>query len=317
MLEAAGLLQLVGRHRAGSHCQTFTLTRHRPGLSDANNVLPLPCADLGGGQAGEGLRLHMTRKSDPKVEGDDMTDNPKSSTSKARTRQRTATRPTPDTPASQSKLAGVPFAEAAEASRGKVDRILESLPIAQRERVVAIVARAQSRSRDNDMKLRIENGTLAITYSHDDPDIAALMMMADLGTMDPAFYSGLTAQIARIGAHGATVDETNSNFLLSVVRAVEPRDELESMLAIQMGAVHAATMMMARRLNHVVSLPQQDAAERALNKLARTYAVQMEALKRYRTGGQQRVIVEHVTVNAGGQAIVGAVAAGGRGNDER
>jgi hypothetical protein len=34
----------------------------------------------------------------------------------------------------------------------------------------------------------------------------------------------------------------------------------------------------------------------------------MEALKRYRTGGQQKVTVEHVTVNAGGQAIVGAVA---------
>lgn len=94
---------------------------------------------------------------------------------------------------------------------------------------------------------------------------------------------------------------------------MQPRDELEAMLAIQMGAVHQATMMMARRLNHVETIPQQDAAERALNKLARTYAMQMEALKRYRTSGQQKVTVEHVTVNAGGQAIVGAVAHGGGG----
>ena len=36
----------------------------------------------------------------------------------------------------------------------------------------------------------------------------------------------------------------------------------------------------------------------------------MEALKRYRTSGQQKVTVEHVTVNAGGQAIVGAVQGG-------
>ena len=43
------------------------------------------------------------------------------------------------------------------------------------------------------------------------------------------------------------------------------------------------------------------------------YAMQMETLKRYRTGGQQKVIVEHVTVNQGGQAIVGAVSQGGRG----
>jgi hypothetical protein len=54
-------------------------------------------------------------------------------------------------------------------------------------------------------------------------------------------------------------------------------------------------------------IPQQDSAERAFNKLARTFAAQVEALKRYRTGGEQRVIVQHVNVNEGGQAIVGAV----------
>jgi hypothetical protein len=39
----------------------------------------------------------------------------------------------------------------------------------------------------------------------------------------------------------------------------------------------------------------------------------MEALKRYRTGGEQKVTVQHVSVNEGGQAIVGNVnqAAGG------
>jgi hypothetical protein len=45
--------------------------------------------------------------------------------------------------------------------------------------------------------------------------------------------------------------------------------------------------------------------------LARTFAAQVEALKRYRTGGEQKVTVEHVTVNAGGQAIVGSVTHGG------
>ncbi|TQE98087.1 MAG: hypothetical protein FKY71_15680 [Spiribacter salinus] len=67
------------------------------------------------------------------------------------------------------------------------------------------------------------------------------------------------------------------------------------------------------KLNHVNTIPQQDSAERALNKLARTFTTQMDALKRYRTGGQQKVTVEHVTVNSGGQAIVGAVQTGGGG----
>ncbi len=44
--------------------------------------------------------------------------------------------------------------------------------------------------------------------------------------------------------------------------------------------------------------------ERALTKLARTFGAQMEALKRYRTGGEQKVVVQHVHVSDGGQAAV-------------
>ncbi len=105
--------------------------------------------------------------------------------------------------------------------------------------------------------------------------------------------------------------------MLSVVKGIEPKDHVETMLAAQMAAVHNATMTFARRLNHVDNIPQQDSAERAFNKLARTFAAQVEALKRYRTGGEQKVTVEHVTVNEGGQAIVGNVTHGGRGASKK
>ena len=51
------------------------------------------------------------------------------------------------------------------------------------------------------------------------------------------------------------------------------------------------------------------------NRLSRTFAAMLEALNRHRgKSGQQTVRVEHVTVNDGGQAIVGAVERpGGRG----
>ena len=71
-------------------------------------------------------------------------------------------------------------------------------------------------------------------------------------------------------------------------------------------------MTMARRLNLADNLRQQDAAERALNKLARTYAAQLDGLKRYRSKGQQVVRVERVNVESGGQAVVGNVQHGGR-----
>jgi len=181
------------------------------------------------------------------------------------------------------------------------------VPPALRERASRTAKATLASTSAPSMKLTMKGDTLAIGFSEHD-EIATLLQMADMGTTDRDFHLGLVGQIACLGSHKCRVDSGNSNFVLAVVRSVSPRDGLEAMLATQMGAIHAATMMLARRLNHVGTIQQQDAAERALNKLARTFATQMEALKRYRTGGQQKVTVEHVTVNAGGQAIVGAVA---------
>lgn len=176
-------------------------------------------------------------------------------------------------------------------------------------KLTELTKRASTRPSGPALRLSMNNGgKLNIGFAPHDPEMALALLMADLGTTEPAFLNGILAQLAVIGSYGSRIDESSSNFMLSVVRGYEPRDQMEAMLAAQMAAVHAATMMMARRLNHVETIPQQDAAERALNKLARTFATQMETLKHYRTGGQQKVTVEHVTVNAGGQAIVGTVA---------
>ncbi len=97
--------------------------------------------------------------------------------------------------------------------------------------------------------------------------------------------------------------------LLAVIKGIEPRDQMEAMLAAQMAAVHMQAMVFARRLANAEHIAQQDSAQNAFNKLTRTFAAQMEALKRYRTGGEQRVTVQHVHISEGGQAIVGNVAA--------
>ena len=52
------------------------------------------------------------------------------------------------------------------------------------------------------------------------------------------------------------------------------------------------------------------------SKLSRTYAALLEALDKRRGKGQPQVVrVERVNVEAGGQAIVGAVSHGGGGGD--
>ena len=99
--------------------------------------------------------------------------------------------------------------------------------------------------------------------------------------------------------------------MIALVRGLEPKDALEATLATQMAAVHALTMRLAGQLANSATNKGQEHAERALNKLARTFASQIETLKRCRTGGEQKVTVQHVTVSDNAQAIVGNVSAGG------
>ena len=155
-------------------------------------------------------------------------------------------------------------------------------------------------------RMKVANGEKATTLSlhHPDKVVGYALLMEALGTADIDFVNGLLEQLAKAVGQ---IDENRLNFMLAVVKGVKPNDQLEAMLAAQMAAIHMAMMTFAGQLPRVETLPQQDSAERALNKLARTYATQMEALKRYRTGGEQKVTVQHVSVSEGGQAIVGNV----------
>jgi hypothetical protein len=62
---------------------------------------------------------------------------------------------------------------------------------------------------------------------------------------------------------------------------------------------------LAQRLARVENLQQQDSAERAFNKLTRTFITQMEALKRYRSGGEQKASAQHGSVEASQAAVAG------------
>jgi hypothetical protein len=52
-------------------------------------------------------------------------------------------------------------------------------------------------------------------------------------------------QLANIAATGKEIDQGTTNFALAVVKGVEPRDQLETLLAVQMAAIHLATMTFA------------------------------------------------------------------------
>lgn len=146
--------------------------------------------------------------------------------------------------------------------------------------------------------------------AHDDPVTARLLLMDALAIADYSFLHEYLDQIVRAATVGKSAEPDEINAVLGAIAGMKPRDEAEAMLLAQMVSTHSLAMKFARRLALVENIPQQDSAVNGLTKLTRTYAAQMAALKQYRTGGEQRVIVQRVDVREGGQAVVGVVNSG-------
>jgi hypothetical protein len=139
-------------------------------------------------------------------------------------------------------------------------------------------------------------------------------LVVTFGTADPGFADLMLSGLVNAACDGGPSNPPSAeaiNRALAAVTGIGPRDETEAMLATQMVATHFAAMTLLRRLKGAEEIRQQDSAGNLATKLLRTYAMQMEALQRYRGKGQQRVTVEHVHVHQGGQAIVGTVQGGG------
>jgi len=110
-------------------------------------------------------------------------------------------------------------------------------------------------------------------------------------------------------------EERDKQFSVTIaaLAGIAPKDELEGMMAAQLVAAHNAAMECYRRAmigEQTFEGRRENLAQ--ANKLSRTYAALLEALNRHRGKGQQKVTVEHVHVHAGGQAVVGMVAARGQ-----
>ena len=161
-------------------------------------------------------------------------------------------------------------------------------------------------------KVEYEGNTLSLAVDHPE-EICGHVALADmLATGDSTFSANILEQLANVARQGPKLAAKDLNYALAAVRAIDPQDPTEVLLAVQMVAIHNATIAAARRLNHTETINQQDSASNMLNKLARTFAAQLEALKRYRSTGEQNVRVthQHVNVNAA-QAVVGITQGGG------
>ena len=134
-----------------------------------------------------------------------------------------------------------------------------------------------------------------------------LWMTDSLGVNSVASVVKLTLQLARLDSdEKSRVSSTNQR--LSMVADLKPQDNIEAMLATQMVTIQ--DMMMdcaARAMIHDQSFEGRKFNLNSAIKLSRAYVTLVDSLNKHRGKGQQKMTVEHVHVNDGGQAIIGSV----------
>lgn len=157
-------------------------------------------------------------------------------------------------------------------------------------------------------KLRSDKVAVSEKFpSHVEQALEALKK--DLSAYDPHFALALFAQVDAVARRKDDdfEDVMKLAFARSLLKTVTSGDPMEMLLVSQMIPVHNATMEIAARLANARTPQEIESYTNSLNKLARTYVVQTEALKRLRSGEGQNVTVQNVSVSDGGQAILGNV----------
>lgn len=131
------------------------------------------------------------------------------------------------------------------------------------------------------------------------------------GTTHDEIANGLFRHCIKMLKADEVSDEFPGNdervMMVAAIAEIKPRDGVERMLAVQMAATHVAMVRSGRWMANSDNLAQVQAHTTGFNKLARTYTLQIEALRKHRNGGKQTVTVQHVNVEGGGKAIVGNV----------
>lgn len=93
------------------------------------------------------------------------------------------------------------------------------------------------------------------------------------------------------------------NAALSFIESMEPQNQAEALLLVQMYVTHDAAIRALSQLGAADWIPQAQTFGNLATKLLRTSQGQMETLGRMRRGGEQ--VVKHIHVdNRGGQAVI-------------
>lgn len=144
-------------------------------------------------------------------------------------------------------------------------------------------------------------------------------MKAVTGIDSGAVAEWISCQVIGLMSPGEKLDAKDVlkriAFATDTLGELRPENATQAMLATQMIGVHgAAIQFLLRAFSEGQTVEGPESNVNRATRLMRLFNEQLEAMQKLKEMcGQQKVVVEHVQVHQGGQAIVGAVSGGGGG----
>lgn len=139
-----------------------------------------------------------------------------------------------------------------------------------------------------------DKGVASIRSDHADELVAQAMQHDALGIVDPAEFTSLIKGVFNFTIKDGKPDVVTANEAFQLIVGLDPGNTTEALLATQMAAIHLATMDAARRLHTTPNTVEAAACNaKILNNLTRTFALQAETMKKLKSKGEQKVVVEH------------------------
>lgn len=149
-----------------------------------------------------------------------------------------------------------------------------------------------------------EGTTAALAATHSDGNGHAAMLHEAVGSSSNGWLNGILIDLLKVakerGAGEVTGEQASA--ALAFMAAIQPQNEVEGALGVQMYAAHRLAIEMASRCRHTTDRQATMEYGNLATKMMRTVTAQMDALGKMRRGGEQ--VVRHVHVYEGGQAIV-------------
>ena len=87
------------------------------------------------------------------------------------------------------------------------------------------------------VKVSEAKGRTRISLDDPNPLYGQALLMSVFATGEVDFFAEILSQLANASVQDGKINERELNFMISVVKGIQPRDQLETMLAAQMAAV--------------------------------------------------------------------------------